>query len=234
MDTNILKYQALDKKLKSIKSEVQNNSSQKELQDLTLTIKTAQAKILELEQISKKLLAELDKLMEVQKKGLLYVEKNSKADLNGMSAKDLQDFDNKMEQTASELAELDSRISMHNSDVKKVVLDYKMYRKKILEAKEKREKLRSEVDELTNQKTPEYAELKKSMEELEKQIEPSTLAKYKSLKQDGIFPVYVPLATNRCSGCRMELSVAALDKLKNNGVYECEQCRRMIYIEESK
>lgn len=234
MDMNILKYQELDKKLGGIKKEVQGSESQKEVQKLSTVIKDSQAKVLELEQVSKKLLAELDKLMEVQKKGLAYVEKNSKANLDDMSAVELQDFDAKMSQTASQLAELDSRISMHNSDVKRVVLDYKMYRKRILEAKEKRDKLRSEVDDLTAQKTPEYMDIKKSMDQMEKQVEPAVFAKYKALRQDGIFPVYVPLVDKRCGGCRMELSVSALDKLKSNGIYECEQCRRMIYMNESK
>ena len=166
--------------------------------------------------------------MEVQKKGLLYVQKNKNADINSMTPAELKDFETKLGQTAKQLAELETRILNNNQEVKKVVLDYKMYRKKILDAKEARENIKTTDTEISNDKQVEALLAKKS--ELEKVIEPNKLAKYKAMKQDGIFPVLVPLTEKRCGGCRVELSSVALDKLKNGEVYECEQCRRIIYV----
>ena len=72
-----------------------------------------------------------------------------------------------------------------------------------------------------------YSELKT----LEKEVEPRVLSKYKSIRQDRIFPVLVPLMDKSCGGCMMELSYAAQAKLKEQGYLECEHCRRMIYTD---
>jgi len=157
--------------------------------------------------------------------------KNKDADIGKMNESELRDFETKMNQTAKQLAELENRMLSHNQEVKKVVADYKTYRKKILDAKEAKENLKSQSNEKVEKSGPNLEELKTKMQKLEKDIEPSKLAKYKAMKQDGIFPVLVPLVDKRCGGCRVELSSATLDKLKNGGVYECEQCRRLIYVD---
>lgn len=231
MDNKILEYQKLDIKLHKIKKELSNSQKNSETQELSGLIKQWQLKILSLEEDAKKLLTELDKLMGVEKKGIALVEKFSKTDISNLSVDELKDFDAKTTQTANQLAELDNRIMQHNLQVKKVVLDYEMYRKKILSAKQKRDEKKKEADELSSQKAPDFEALKSQLAKLEKSIEPNNLAKYKALKQDGIFPVLVPLVDNRCGGCRVQLSAGAIDKIRTKGLLECEQCRRIIYIE---
>ena len=45
------------------------------------------------------------------------------------------------------------------------------------------------------------------------------------------FPVFVALISNKCGGCRMEISASKLGQMKTNeyGVIECENCGRFIY-----
>ena len=85
MNSIILEYQNLDKKIKNIKNEVNGGSAQKNIDNISNSIKTWQTKILELEETSKELLSSLNKLMEVEKKGIAYVEKCKKTDLDKMS-----------------------------------------------------------------------------------------------------------------------------------------------------
>lgn len=233
MDKNILEYQKLDMKLNKINREVSAGQNKTDTQ-LSAKVKEWQQKILQLEQEAKQLMQELEKLLEVQKKGMALVDKFVKTDISKMSTQELKDFDAKTTQTANQLAELDSRIMAHNAKAKKVVLDYQMYKKKILEAKQTRESNKQKIDELSKQKAPDVLEIKSKIQELEKNIDPTLLAKYKAKKQEVAFPLIVPLIDKRCGGCRMELSASALDKLKNNGFYECEQCRRVIYTDETK
>ena len=231
MDKKILEYQKLDIKLQKINKELNNGSNKQETQELINQVKQWQNKILELEQDAKRLLSELDKLMEVQKKGIALVEKYSKTDVDKLTEQELKDFDAKTMQTANQLAELDNRIVQHKLQVKKVVLDYEMYRKKILSAKQRREEQKQKVDSLSNQNADIVKEIKSKLATLEKTIDANSISKYKTLKADGIFPVLVPLVDNRCGGCHMQLSAGALDKIKSLGTMECEQCRRIIYIE---
>ena len=234
MNNKLLEYQELDKKLKRIKKENATNQTDQNVVMLNNIIRDSQNKILELEETSKKLLASLEKLMEVEKKGVAFVEKYKNMNIEKMGYDELKDFEAKVAQTSKQLAELESRIAQHNEEVKKVVLDYKANRKKILDAKEKRDQIKSQSEAKPQSAEPEIEEIKKEMAELEKQIEPAKLAKYRALKQDGIFPVIVPLSENRCGGCRVQLSSSALDKLKSGAIYECEQCHRIIYITDEK
>ena len=231
MDNNLLKYQELDKKLFSAKKASVSPQFQKEFQQVANSIKQWQTEVLKLEQESKKLLAEYDKLMSVEKKGLSFVEKCNKTDISKMTDDELADFDAKTKQTANQLLELENRIVEHQNKVKKVVYAYKALRKNILDARAKRDGIKAKQDEFAKQKQPEIDNIKAEMSKLEKSIDQAKLAKYKLAKQDGIFPVLVPLQENRCSGCRMQLSTLAIDKLKKDGIYECEQCRRLIYFD---
>ena len=69
------------------------------------------------------------------------------------------------------------------------------------------------------------------MLEIQKTLDSSTLNRYKSLRQDNIFPVYVPLVNDcMCGGCRMELPSNNVERLKKEKTLECDSCRRIIYI----
>lgn len=232
MDKNLLKYQDFDKKIKSLKNGNVDTKLQTALQNAINETKKWQANILELEQMSKRLLEEYNKLVSVESKGIAFVDKFSKMDIEKMSSDELNDFALKTKQTSNQLEELAKRFADHQNNVKTVVQNYKIARKNWIECKTKRDDLRKKQEDATNSNQPELDEIKKEMQKLEKSIDESLLSKYKSVKQDGIFPVLVPLQENRCGGCRVQLSTSALEKLKAKGMSECEQCRRIIYFDE--
>ena len=76
---------------------------------------------------------------------------------------------------------------------------------------------------------PKIDELTETLSKMEKDLNKEDFAKYKQLKNDNIFPVFVPINEKVCSACRMEVPSAKLDKLKNEKYIACEQCRRLIY-----
>ena len=230
MDNNLLKYQELDKKLNA-KASGGNSQLQNELKNAISETKKWQNSILELEQVSKKLLEEYNKLMQVQSKGVAYVDKFNNADIDKMEVTELEDFALKTKQTANQLEELAKRITEHQSNVKNVVQNYKVARKNWIECKAKRDELKQKNEDELKKNQPEIDAIKKEMVALEKTIDAPKLLKYKNTRQDGIFPVLVPLQENRCGGCRMQLSTSAIEKLKVDGLYECEQCRRLIYFD---
>ena len=50
------------------------------------------------------------------------------------------------------------------------------------------------------------------------------------MKEKGIFPVYVPLEDVFCGGCKVELSLNFIEKLKTNKMLACEHCNRIIMM----
>ena len=83
----------------------------------------------------------------------------------------------------------------------------------------------NEVKELE----PKQEELRKELEKLSKDIDKEKLEAYLKRRHDKIFPVLVSLNGNACGGCHMELSMAAISKLKETGIHICENCKRIIY-----
>ena len=231
MDNNLLKYQELDKKLRALNAGSVDAKLQNQLQNAIAETKKWQANILELEQMSKKLLDEYNKLTAVESKGIAFVDKFSKTDIDKLSGAELDDFAYKTKQTANQLNELAKKFAEHQNNVKTVVQNYRIARKNWIECKTKRDDLRKKQEEVSNSNLPEVEAVKKEMAKLEKDIDESKLAKYKAVRQDGIFPVLVPLQENRCGGCRVQLSTSAIEKLQAKGMSECEQCRRIIYFE---
>ena len=113
--------------------------------------------------------------------------------------------------------------------VRDILSNFDMTKKKYNLAKEKFNKHKALFDEDEKKLKPQIDEKTVEVKSLEAGIDKELLAKYKQKRQDRIYPVFVPCIDKACGGCRMELPSASLATLKNNGVLECEHCRRIIY-----
>ena len=92
-------------------------------------------------------------------------------------------------------------------------------------------KIASKLEKSANKKA-EKEKIEKELEILKRRIEPSIMDRYMQMREDKKFPILVPLVNNSCGGCAMALPNARLDLLKKDGVLECENCHRIIYINE--
>ena len=80
--------------------------------------------------------------------------------------------------------------------------------------------------------TEELQKLRDRIDEEAKKVEPSLLERYRSIKQH-CTPPMAKLVEGQCSGCFMSLPSATLLELKNGEhIVECDNCGRIIYIEE--
>ena len=80
----------------------------------------------------------------------------------------------------------------------------------------------------------EYKENLKKLEELRatvaekaKGIEPSHLEKYKAIKQHSMPPL-AQLSGDQCGGCRMSLPSAVVRSVRAGTPVECESCGRLL------
>jgi predicted nucleic acid-binding Zn-ribbon protein len=74
--------------------------------------------------------------------------------------------------------------------------------------------------------------LKAELEKVQATLPETLLARYNQARRHASNPI-VPLEGDRCSGCNMELASAGLTRLRNQGIVECENCGRLVYIKES-
>ncbi len=78
----------------------------------------------------------------------------------------------------------------------------------------------------------ETAPFRTKMADLEKQIGPKLMTRYKNIKKTRVNPL-APLRDNRCSGCNMELPSVALKKaVESDAPLDCENCGRMLFLEQ--
>ena len=91
-------------------------------------------------------------------------------------------------------------------------------------AKEQIEKKKEEI-------APKIIELQKKIKELEPKVaDKEKYEKYLEMKNKGVFPVFVNLEDVFCGGCKVELSLNFIDKLKVQKMLACEHCSRIIML----
>ena len=103
---------------------------------------------------------------------------------------------------------------------------------KLTEAKMRSVTIKACIDAKQKEVAPKIAEINKKIAELETHVkDKDKYEKYKTMKANGIFPVYVPLENEFCGGCKVELSLNFIEKLKTQKMLTCEHCGRIIMFE---
>ena len=98
--------------------------------------------------------------------------------------------------------------------------------------KQEFDQLKKEYDVEFKQDTATLKEMRARTEQESGKIEPDLLEKYRTIKQH-CTPPMAKLIDGQCSGCFMSLPSATLLELKNGErIVECDNCGRIIYIEE--
>lgn len=100
---------------------------------------------------------------------------------------------------------------------------------KLTDAKAKSNVIKSKIEEKRQEVAPKIAEIEAKIKELEPQVKDKEMFnKYNEMKAKGIFPVFVNIEDHFCGGCKVELSLSFMDKLKQHGMLACEHCSRII------
>ena len=102
---------------------------------------------------------------------------------------------------------------------------------KLTEAKMRSNIFKERIEAKKKEVAPKIAEIEKKIEALVPSADKEKYAKYKQMKDNGIFPVYVNLEDVFCGGCKVELSLNFIEKLKNSRMLPCEHCSRIIMLD---
>lgn len=231
MFEKILEYQKLDGQVLQLRRSLEKDETKIALNKAVAIIKDSQAKILELENKAKALIEEYNTSKKNYETTYNQIVKYSKLDVNSLNEEDATKYFDDASSVVNSLSFLERTLSMQAENINSIIKNFEIYRNNIVTYKQKYKDLKEKVDANQVKIEPEVKAIQAKMAELEKQINADMLNKYKHLRQDRIFPVFVPLNNNACGGCSMQLPSALMNKLKENGYLECEQCRRYIYLE---
>lgn len=226
---NMLEYQRLDLELAKLKKSSLNSADRANLGKLKSYIVDSHNKGFQLEDGAKDLLNDYNKLKSQYEANCDKVQKLIDTDINTISLDKVDAFLSQINSLSSELFLLERNINIIITKIKNSLKDFDTTKKNIIKAKEKYNECKTKCEKDAEAIAPKLKEIESKMVALEKSIPSEIFAKYKALKGDKIFPVFVALADGHCSGCRVEIPTAKINKLKAEGSIVCEQCHRVIY-----
>lgn len=228
----ILEYQKLDIELNKLKKGNANSVEKSNMAKLREYITEAQNKGLSLEACAKDLLADYEKQKKLYEANLEKVQKITATDLSKVSANEVDEMLSNINALSSELFSLDRNINIIITKIKESLKDFDNAKQNIIKAKQKYNIYKSKYEQDIKATMPRIKEIEQKMAEMEKTIKPELLEKYRTLKSENIqLPVIVPMVGGHCSGCRVEIPMAKVNKLKSEKSIVCE-CHRIIYSTE--
>ena len=223
----ILTYQKRDIELIKLQKGLDNNPDKKAYEKAELLAKQVQSRSNELEKEAGEIIKEYEALKKT------YAENSKSA--NVITSKNLEEVDipvlENMASVASNiqsnLSILEKKILQQAERVNAVLSEFNSTKKKYNTAKENYKLHKVKYEEHASTILPKIEEIKKELTNLEKDIDPTALEKYKKRREKQ--PVFVPLLDKSCGGCQTEMPLASLEKLKTQGYLDCEYCGRIIY-----
>ncbi len=228
--TKILDYQKLDTELFKLEKAIRDNNHRKTANEMLKRANDAQTRSVQLENNAKELVERINKIkeqFEVQNKMLNQV---LVKDVDNMDEKEVENMLVLKDKLMHNSNILDKSLSQLAEKVKLVIDEYQKVGKIYSDARNKYSVSKASYDKELAEIEPKKKELESSLKSQEKGLEKDALEKYKKLRQDNIFPVFVPLREHSCGGCNMELPIATISKIKESGSIQCEHCHRIIYF----
>ena len=225
----MLEYQKLDIELNKLKKSNANSVERSNMAKLKEYIIDAQDKGMKLESGAKDLLNDYTKLRKQYEANCDKVQKLTKTDLTKVSIEEVDEILSTINSLSSELFLLERNINIIITKIKESLKDFDTAKQNIIKAKQKYKIFKDKYEEDVKSVLPKVKEIEDKMAAMEKSINPELLSKYKAVKADKIFPVFVPFNNGHCSGCRVEIPTSKANKLKTDGTIVCE-CHRIIYL----
>lgn len=225
----MLEYQELDKELVKLNSMGASSADRANLAKLKGYIVEFNTKGFKIEEDAGNLLNDYNKLVSQYNANCDKVQALTSTDLSKVTLDKVDGILSQINALSSELFLLERNINIILTKIKSSLKEFDITKKNIIKAKEKYKECKEKCDKVVEQITPQVKSIEAKMATLEKELKPDELAKYKTMKADKIFPVYVPFVDGHCSGCRVEIPTSKINKLKADGTIICEQCHRIIY-----
>lgn len=227
---NILKYQEYDSMLQQLEKKVSSSQEKSVMNQMINYVKDAQNKSMELEGQAKKLMEEYLSLKKEYDKNILLIKELTSKKSDELTTEQMDEIFNKINLVSSNLYMIERNLNIQLVNIKNILKEFETTKNGVIKARAKHKESKEKYEQLVNKVNPEIDRIKAEMQALESSVDPKLLAKYKTLKHDNIFPVFVPLNNGNCGGCRMALPMGKLDKIKTDGYIICEQCGRVIFV----
>lgn len=224
----LLKYQDLDNQLRKVVGILNASESRKKANQMQQYLKETQLKLISLDKSSGQIVDFFNKLKQEEIAIVEKVESLLKKDGN-ISLDDYELVSNEISKLIDKLSKIERDLNSVQNKLISVNKEFEGLMKNAKTARNNLNVYKQEYDKQKAQYEPQIEKLKQELVEQKKKVKPELLAKYNAKAEGKIFPIFVSLKDNRCSGCRMEVSASKIKDLKSRHYVECENCGRIIY-----
>lgn len=230
----LLMYQKADLKKQQLENNLRTTESRQKLNRITKLLREQQTAIQKLTEDADAQQNALSRLLS-QQEGLAHELELNHSEMETLEADDqvtaeeLTEFRQDVERLNLELGRLEKDVKGLLEQLEKTSADFQKARSLGGRAKKEYDRLRAVVEVEKAEGAADIATAIKEMETVERQVDPTFLAKYKRARVHHSMPV-VPVVNEKCSGCNMSIPMAVIKKLSNQeNVMECENCGRILY-----
>lgn len=232
MDTKILEYQKKEKEKINIKKAITSSEEYRRASKAQKFLKEVERNIEDMDAKAGELTKEYDKLVEkngeMKKDLVVFSEQLEKS----TDKKEAEYLLKKVSEFEKNINDLSNEISNIQFEINTLINNFKEYRKKVKIAKSEYETYKIKYEELKKPSQSKITKINSELKALASEIDEDLMKQYLAIRKKKIFPVVVPLRDNNCGGCMMDLSISKCSELKKKGNAVCDECGRIIYIEE--
>ncbi len=232
----LLMYQKADLKKQQLENNLRTTESRQKLNRITKLLREQQTAIQKLTEEAEGQQNALAKLLS-QQDGLTHELELNRSEMETLeadeevTAEELTEFRQDVERLNREIGRLEKDVKGLLEQLERISNDFQKARALGGKAKKEYDRLKAVCEVEKNESAAAIAAATKEMDTVERQVDPTFLAKYKKARVHHNTPV-VPVVNEKCSGCNMSIPMAVIKKLTSQEtVLECENCGRILYYQ---
>ena len=227
----ILEIQKLDRQIRAYLREVEKCPASIDFKNYKKILQEGKARFEQLEAQASDILKKYDKALNMLNKAKGQSEILKKQNKDSINLENASNLIGEVNGLAGDLTEENRRVEEMVRRAEEIVRKSAELSNKLTEAKLRSGKIKASIEAKKQEVAPKIAEVEKKIKELESSVkDQDKYEKYKQMKEKGIFPVYVNLEENFCGGCKVELPLNFVERLKEKSMLPCEHCGRIILL----
>ncbi len=232
VDKQILEIQKLDRQIRALEREVAKCPASVDFQNYKKFMAEGRTRLEQLEKQANDIIKNYNlassKFARLQGESAIVRKENTE----NISLENVSTLIGEANSLVGELSEESRQMEELVRKAEEVVRKSQELSQKLTDAKMRSVSIKARIDAKQKEVAPKIADIQKKIAELETTVkDKDKYEKYKTMKNNGIFPVFVPLENEFCGGCKVELSLNFIEKLKNQKLLTCEHCGRVIMFE---
>lgn len=232
----LLAYQEADLEKQQIEADIRTTANRVKLNKLAKFIKQQQANLTKLNEDIESFNTSLAR-QNTQYTALLDrldLETSEFETLKGdeeCTSEEMTEFRHDIEKLQREANNLEKEIKQLFRSLDEAVVEYQKTRQQGSKAKKEYDQLKVVCQKEKDDASIDLLAADRKMEELQKRVNPSLMARYQRVRQHYNTPV-VEVRDGKCSGCNMSLPSLAIRRLVSEDmILECENCGRLLYAD---